>query len=569
MKKSVVFVVMLILLISFVSAKSGNMKLLAVSNVESNPTGSVANLKLEIEEGSGRVFMDSFPLSKIDTQISTRFAKEVACNFIEKDCNDYDFFYTIRANSALIGGPSAGAAITVLTIAVLEDLTLDESVSITGTINTGGIIGPVGGILAKSESAAKAGIKKVLIPKYTSINITNITKQEDEFEIEIVEVSELSEAVFYFTGKDYSNHDEVNISSSYIETMKGISEGLCQRSEDLSLKLYDVDENVTALNLLDKGIKALINEQFYSAASYCFGAGLNLRNKMLSEEHLSKTQILDKISETQEDITDFRSYIEKQPQKTLTDLETYMAVTDRILESEERLTIAKENLEMNNTNASVFQVAYAIERLNSAKSWSIFFGTPGREFVFNKEVMDESCLKKINEVEERIQYVDLYLPTTTKDARKAIDKAYLDYNDGNPELCLYKASITKARINLILNSLSIDPDFTKNVIQDRLKIVKSLIAKQNQKGIFPMVAYSYYEYANSLSETDNYSALLYLEYALELGNLDIYFEKKSFDFPKIPKEDYLVFLIGVCVGVLVTLTLTRKKKGKKDTKKKK
>ena len=73
----------------------------------------------------------------------------------------YDFFYTIRANSNIVGGPSAGAAITVLTVSVLEDLPLNKKASITGTINTGGIIGPVGSVLPKIDSASKSGIKKI------------------------------------------------------------------------------------------------------------------------------------------------------------------------------------------------------------------------------------------------------------------------------------------------------------------------------------------------------------------------------------------------------------------------
>lgn len=124
---------------------------------------------------------------------------------------------------------------------------------------------------------------------------------------------------------------------------------------------------------------------------------------------------------------------------------------------------------------------------------------------------------------------------------------------------MYTASIAKAKIDLILNSISIDPDFTEEVIEDRLRIVKSLIAKQTERGIFPIVAYSYYEYADSLKETDQYSALLYLEYALELGNLDIYFEKKQIKLPKIKQEYLPVFASGMLVGILLTMVLKRKK----------
>ena len=102
-------------------------------------------------------------------------------DFLEADCTKYDFFYTIRSNSVIVGGPSAGASLAVLTLSVLEDLPIDQSTTITGTINSGGIIGPVGGILPKIEAAAKSDIKKVLIPKYSKVNESNITEYQIKY----------------------------------------------------------------------------------------------------------------------------------------------------------------------------------------------------------------------------------------------------------------------------------------------------------------------------------------------------------------------------------------------------
>ncbi len=561
--KKILFVVLILLTIPFITAKSGSMKLLAVSNLEENPRGSLADLYLEIKEGSGRVFIDSFPLSKLDTQISTRFAKEIACNFIEVDCSGYDFFYTIRANSNIVGGPSAGAAITVLTVSVLEDLPLNKKASITGTINTGGIIGPVGSVLPKIDSASKSGIKKILIPKYSQINNTNLTEYENEYNVDIVEISQLKDAIKVFTGKDYSNNGEVNLSSSYVETMREISIDLCERAEQMTEQNYEPEDNSTAQVLLQKGKLALDNNQHYSAASYCFGSGLNSRNKQFQDENLTYPQILSKIRSSINTVESFENITEKYPLKTLTDLETYMAVIDRTTEAKDRLHSALSELNKNNTEESLYELAYALERLNSAKSWAVFFGTPGREFNLNKKVLEESCLKKISEVEERIQYVNLYMPRSTEDAKESVKKSYIDYNEGNPELCLYKSSIAKAKIDLILNSMSINPDYVDDVIEDRLNIVKSLIAKQNQRGIFPIVAYSYYEYADTLKETDKYSALLYLEYALELSSLDIYFEKKAIKLPEISSEYFFIFVSGLLIGTVIGIMLVRKPKKKR------
>jgi len=63
MKKIIIFLILL-LLIPTVNAQRGNMKLLAVSETNNGYKGGVADLFLEIKPGSGRVFLETFPLTK-------------------------------------------------------------------------------------------------------------------------------------------------------------------------------------------------------------------------------------------------------------------------------------------------------------------------------------------------------------------------------------------------------------------------------------------------------------------------------------------------------------------------
>ena len=162
------------LLISSVTAASNHITLLAVSETETGFAGSTADLVLEIKPGTGHVFIDSFPLTKIDTQVTTRFAKEIACSYLEIDCRAYDFFYTMRASSAIVGGASAGAATTVLTVATLQGITLPQDIAMTGTINSGNLIGSVSGLKEKIEAAAQKEISVVLLPKTQLIYKTKI-----------------------------------------------------------------------------------------------------------------------------------------------------------------------------------------------------------------------------------------------------------------------------------------------------------------------------------------------------------------------------------------------------------
>jgi len=254
MKKLVLGIFLALLIVPSVMAKEGHLTLLAVKEVEDGYEGTTADLYLEIKPGSGRVFLDTFPLTKIDTQISTRFARDIACSYLEDDCLKYDFIYTIRAGSPIIAGPSAGGAITLLTISLLEGLELDKSVSITGTINSGGIIGPVGGIKEKIDAASEKGLSKVLIPEgerfikedrkvietieifkgnesFVNASISNKTIDLVEYGKEkgliVVEVSDISDALYEFTGKEFENGEyELVIDEGYERTMSYLASQL-------------------------------------------------------------------------------------------------------------------------------------------------------------------------------------------------------------------------------------------------------------------------------------------------------------------------------------------------------
>jgi len=69
-----VFFMLLVTAAEAVMAGQGHTSLLATT--EPFKGGVSADLFLETKPGSGKIFIESYPLTKIDTQISTRFAKD-------------------------------------------------------------------------------------------------------------------------------------------------------------------------------------------------------------------------------------------------------------------------------------------------------------------------------------------------------------------------------------------------------------------------------------------------------------------------------------------------------------
>ncbi|MBD3248902.1 hypothetical protein GF336_02545 [Candidatus Woesearchaeota archaeon] len=562
--KRLVFILILLLVLPSVMAREGHTKLLAVKEEGDGFEGSVADLYLEVVPGEGRVFIETIPLTKLDTQISTRFAAEVACNYLDKDCSRYDFFYTIRADSNIIGGPSAGAATALLTISLLEDIPIDENAAVTGTINAGGMIGPVGGVKAKVEEGIEEGIKTILVPKgkrfVTKDNLTTDLKDLAARKgVNVVEVSSITDAFYELSGVQLKEMDKnITIDPDYADTMKELAEMLCRRSEDLRENISEASDE--AINLTKRAEEAFSKKDYYSAASYCFGANVRLNSQIIKREEQ------DNFEEVKKEIDKMYFEMEEVKVSTISDLETYMIVRERLDGAKDSYNRTITLYEEGENYSSQF--AYTIERIYSAESWSRFFGMEGKSFNFDLESMEKSCRSKISEAEERYQFAKLYF-IRGLEKKEELEAAKEEAEKGNYELCLFKASKAKAEVDSIISLIGVKEDDLKGIVDTKLEIVKRNIAEQQEKGIFPIVGYSYYEYANNLKEKDTYSALVYSEYALELSNLDMYFKKdKEWRSYFRGSKEISLFLGGLLVGLFI-MWVVRERKVKPNVKRKK
>ena len=589
-KRTLLLSIILLAIFSILSSstkavlETNHMYLLAVKETAEETTGVIADLFLRITPGNGRVYIETFPLTKYDTQISTRFARDIACDFIDFDCSKYDFFYTIKADSAIIGGPSAGAAIAILTISSLLEIPIKESVAITGTINSGGIIGPVSGLIEKIDAAAEKNLTTVLIPQGTGktslakleIDLTEYGKEKN---ITVKEVFDINEAFALFTGTKLKEKKELSIDPNYKKTMSYLAQLLCNRSKSLLDQISKLEPQTKSLKkakkkaveLYEKGIKAKQDRLFYSAASYCFGSNVKSRFVLLS---LKKDVNLTKL---EEEIEKFDNSLNKTAIKTITDLESYMVVKERLFEARKTLNELSA-IELQDEDF-FYDAAYVTERIYSAATWHQFFGKPGMEFIFKEGALKEGCLKRLGEAEERYQYAKLFLGEELTSTKEELDQAYSDLDNGEYTLCMFRATKAKAEADVVINMIGVHKEQLDSLLKSKLSIIQRVIAEQQEKGIFPILGYSYYEYASSLKEEEPFLAALYLEYALELSNLDIYFpsakqpetepEKKEKPLTEAQKKviyiHIIIFFCGFAAGIIVLTLFTRiKTKTKKE-----
>ena len=150
----------------------------AVSQTEEGLKGVISNITVTIvKPGSGKVYISATPLTEIDMQASARTAAIIASTVLGENPLTMDYYVSVESPSIIIGGPSAGAALTLAIMSAISGYPVNGSVMITGMINPDGTIGPVGGVKEKLEAAASAGMKIFLVPVGQSVVQENIVER--------------------------------------------------------------------------------------------------------------------------------------------------------------------------------------------------------------------------------------------------------------------------------------------------------------------------------------------------------------------------------------------------------
>lgn len=129
--------------------------------------GAMLNISVEIREGEGRVLVHTTPLMGMVFQDAANTAVHLAENVTGKSLYGSDVIFSVEAMGEVpaVDGPSAGALMTALTIAAIENRTPREDVTLTGTIDAGGRVGAIGGVVEKAQAAKESGKSRILLPR--------------------------------------------------------------------------------------------------------------------------------------------------------------------------------------------------------------------------------------------------------------------------------------------------------------------------------------------------------------------------------------------------------------------
>ena len=545
---------------------SNTISLLAVSENQNGEivSGSVIDLNLEIKPGTGKTFVNLNTIGETDTQISIINSRKIACNLFDLDCANYDFYYTFEGSTLILKGPSASSAIAILTTKTMKNEKIDPSIVITGSLNSGGIIGNVGGVDKKIEVAFNNGFSKVLIPEFSLYNSTN----SQLFNIEVIPIIDIIDAYNNFNSQNYEFKTPNINNSKYLKVMQELGEQMCLRNKNLESQINFnlIDKNsslnkfrIQAEKSLNSSIIAKNNLNFYSMGSFCYNANINYRLIVNSQKNISQEEL-----NTQ--ITKFKSklnfkYVELKSStylnniNTINDFYTYLIIMDRVEEAREFLkdypkkdkiieiinltqeinniknsSITNMNDSINTTNSSQekekeisndgeIAYAYAQERYFTVSVWEDFISHDGNLISFNNDDIQDACLKINREISIKNELMDVYgLSFFNKDINKQMK---FSNPFANHYICIYKGLELNGKINTVLNALGVTETIQGNYTQKIINIAQSRLSI-NSNNNFPLIPYIYLEYANDLFNQGDYSsAMLYSNYALSYADLNL------------------------------------------------
>lgn len=147
--------------------------------------------------------------------------------YTDKDISDYDIHVQFIQTYDGVEGDSASVSIATAVISAVEDIPIDQTVALTGSLNVRGEVMPIGGATAKIEAAAESGIKKVLIPKSNMKDVMIEKKYEDMVEIIPTEtLSDVLENILISGGKK----------DNLIKKMKSLSSKVSDKVSKNSIK---------------------------------------------------------------------------------------------------------------------------------------------------------------------------------------------------------------------------------------------------------------------------------------------------------------------------------------------
>ena len=500
----------------------------------SEEIGVLTNLTVWVTDGTGHVFVDTKPFAQVDMQGSARLSSMVACDITGADPETHDFFYVIHSDSPVIGGPSAGAAMTVATVAALENWTVDPGVVMTGMINPDGSIGAVGGIPAKLNVSARHGAHTFLIPPgqgnvtgivqvieqdgpSATINdelvITNVIELGAARGVEVREIDDIRDAVYAYTGNEIPRiilTGEVQ-TREYLDAMRPLALALldetrAQYNETDAIVDQGLEDALgSQIQTIEDAQDDYDAENYYASMSRSFNTMIKIRRIGWYSSYLDsgdKDEYLSNLTVCVEDeIADAELAVSEARYDN--------GILEGIGAAESRLTIAKERLDWashaESADDTIYLLAFAMERARSAKWWATLSCVGGGAEI-PEDLLKDRAGRYYSQSASILAYAEMltseaggdrsWILDATDDLSRARRELRTGYYAGAIYDSLHAMVIAGTAIELICIA-----DIDEKVNRSERAAMSAILSARGG-GAEPILATSAYEHAEILAASD-------------------------------------------------------------------
>ncbi len=583
-KISAVLAVLVLLVASFsfgaVHAETVGTASLYIFGVASYSNGTVigipAKLNVTVTNGTGQVYLGSTPLVGTDTQAQAVVSTDVACQLLNIDCADYNFYYFITSSSPEVGGPSAGAAFAVAAMSVLTHKPLNPSVAMTGTANPDGSVGIVGDVSEKSQAAADQGIKTFLYP-----STDNITSQAALYDERLgmipTPVDSVYEAYQYFTGYNVTPVLNTNITTPlYTSLMRQtyMMFNAYQQAVYASLPSQSPSDQyaLQAINNAQSWIQTeqalAANGDYYVAASDIVNASATdlVYAKALEELDASNSPsslMTSMIAQENTSINRTYANITKDYLTNSSTLELKFIAIDRLAQASQFLTAAAAEL---NTSISSAAYSYALAEVKRASAGFWVSVLPmGRSNFSEAAFQNQSAyyLAKANSYSEYAGLLGVGLAAQTQQMEIDLNASQNYYDNGQYVASIFDSLDTIGIADLLIEENSITNGSAFQISDQVSNSALALINSAEAAGVTPFIGISYYSLGNSFAGTEPFNYIQFESTSREYTQFEIRLAKGALPIlsgvpqPAASQEpivalyqDFAYLVLGIALGVI-------------------
>lgn len=527
-------IILLLLILSTIlfSTCDYNTKTMRVPAVMGENAGGLLELEVTVLPGEGRIFSSIIPRIGSSTQLSQERAVFYAFDYTNNDLDECDVLFEIKnaEKSRFIDGPSAGAVMTSITIAALENKTIRNDIIISGTIEENGQIGPVGGIAEKVKAADKFG-KQIFLTKITGVReYLTLAGLEGRYGVQIIEIEtaeELMNIIFDETGSSVQPKP-MQLTQSIItpnlndliidqdaERFKLISLNM---TNDMELRLQTLKLNSNSstikefITYFDEEIriqKILINKGYvFTGANQIFLSNVDLT--FLEHVKLNNIKVNESVEQTKECLGNL-----KTTNKKLDDWQWNTGADMRHNWAEDKIHEVETNYHITNSEDEEYTSLYNALYSQSWCQISSQLTKNGKSIEINESILQDLALKNLAEAKDYVTFS----PNPSGDAIWHIKMGEKAKEEGE-----YLAAIFESKFAISLQDAS---DGLVSSNQDYIKLKTNEMLNKEYQSLWGNLYQGQGKYLYTSDEDNSaYQVLLLADY-LEQGYYEILTELEN------------------------------------------